>query len=147
MRIIFYLISFIVLIILLITPEAFHDDTSKLFDRIIFIGCIINMVLASVKTIKIKQYNFYIVAVLQLIYCFITVSYYDHNDFYWLRIFSIISKSNTIFDNGILSLLETLMYYLINNYFLYKKFIFNYFSVFCEKQVENHFINLFLERE
>lgn len=48
-----------------------------------------------------------------MIYCVITISYYDHNDFYWLRLFAIFSKENKVFNVDFLSSLETLMYYVI----------------------------------
>lgn len=113
MKVIFYLISLITLIIIFITPQSFHDDTTKSFDDLIIIGTILNVLLGSLKKINIKKYNFYVVSLLQMIYCVITISYYDHNDFYWLRLFAIFSKENKVFNVDFLSSLETLMYYVI----------------------------------
>ncbi|RKT00940.1 hypothetical protein [Chryseobacterium defluvii] len=113
MKIIFYTISLATLIIILITPSFFHNDVTKSFDKIVFISTIINGVLGSLSSIKIKRFNFYTIAFLQLIYCIITISNYEHNNSYWLRLYAIISKENNFFKNNFLSLLETLMYYIV----------------------------------
>ncbi|BFO66176.1 hypothetical protein KCF3NO3_21590 [Chryseobacterium sp. KCF3-3] len=113
MKVIFYLINLITLIIIFVTPQSFHDDTTKSFDNLIITVTILNVLLGSLKKINIKKYNFYIVSLLQLIYCIITISYYDHNNFYWLRLFAIFSKENKVFNVDLLSSLDTLMYYII----------------------------------
>lgn len=113
MKNIFYIISFIAALLILITPKNFHDDTTELLDKITFIGILINIILGSIKRIKLNRYNFYLIALLQFIYCIITVSYYDHSDFYWLRIDSIFSQKNKTFSNDLLSSFSTLYLYII----------------------------------
>lgn len=113
MKNIFYIISFIAALLILITPKKFHDDTTELLDKITFIGILINIILGSIKRIKLNRYNFYLIALLQFIYCIITVSYYDHSDFYWLRIDSIFSQKNKTFSNDLLSSFSTLYLYII----------------------------------
>lgn len=113
MKIIFYLISLITLIIILLTPDFFHDDATKSFDKLVFFGTILNVIFGSIKKIRIKKYNFYILSLLQLFYCLITVSGNDEIDFYWLRMTSFFSQENNFFNNEFLSSIETLMYYIV----------------------------------
>lgn len=58
MKVIFYLISLITLIIIFITPQSFHDDTTKSFDDLIIIGTILNVLLGSLKKLILKNIIF-----------------------------------------------------------------------------------------
>lgn len=103
MKVIFYIISFLSILLILFTPKSFHDDMTELLDKVVFISIMINITLASINKIRLKQYNFYLIALFQFIYCLVTVSYYEHNDSYWLRIDSIFSQKEKIFDTDLLS--------------------------------------------
>ncbi|SIS73250.1 hypothetical protein SAMN05421789_105107 [Kaistella chaponensis] len=103
MKVIFYIISFLSILLILVTPKSFHDDMTGLLDKIVFIGILINIILGSINKIHLKQYNFYLIALFQFIYCLVTISYYDHNDSYWLRIDSIFSQKEKIFNTALLS--------------------------------------------
>jgi len=97
MKITFYIISLLTLIMIFITPIFFHNDATELFDKLVSIGTILNIVLININKVRIKEYTFYIISILQFIYCFITVSGNDHDEFYWLRITSFFLLKKTIF--------------------------------------------------
>lgn len=113
MRVIFYIINLLTLIVIFITPNFFHNDATELFDKLVAISSIFNLVLMSISKIRIKRNNFHIISILQFVYCFITVSGNDHDEFYWLRITSFFSQEDNYLEDGFLSSLETLMFYMI----------------------------------
>jgi hypothetical protein len=113
MKITFYIISLLTLIMIFITPIFFHNDATELFDKLVSIGTILNIVLININKVRIKEYTFYIISILQFIYCFITVSGNDHDEFYWLRITSFFSQEDNFLKDSFLSSLETLMFYII----------------------------------
>ncbi len=103
MKVIFYIVSFLSILLILATPKNFHDDITELLDKVVFISIIVNIILANINKIRLKQNNFYLIALFQFIYCLITLSYYEHNNSYWLRIDSIFSQKEKIFNTDLLS--------------------------------------------
>ena len=97
-NLIFYILSFISLTLILLTENIFHDDGTKLLDRILITIIILNFILSFFT--PEKKLLIYI-AVLQFLYSILTIGYNDELDSYFYRLSYIFSTAKI--QNNLLS--------------------------------------------
>ncbi|WP_261511755.1 hypothetical protein [Chryseobacterium paludis] len=102
----FYLLSFISLVLILLTNKSFHDDGTELLDKIIISTIIFNLLLSFFSFEN--KILIYIVA-LQFLYTIFTVSYNDEMDSYFYRI-SYVFSIGKIHNNSLSAMIQNIWF-------------------------------------
>jgi hypothetical protein len=105
-NLLFYVLSFISLILILLTDNIFHDDGTKLLDIIVITIIILNFILSFFTSgNKLLIYT----AVLQFLYTILTVNYNDEMDSYFFRLNYIFSPAK-IQNNSLSAMIQNVWF-------------------------------------
>ncbi|MCJ7935360.1 MAG: hypothetical protein MUW56_17465 [Chryseobacterium sp.] len=105
-NLLFYVLSFISLILILLTDNIFHDDGTKLLDIIVITIIILNFILSFFTSgNKLLIYT----AVLQFLYTILTVNYNDEMDSYFYRLNYIFSLAK-IQNNSLSAMIQNVWF-------------------------------------
>lgn len=106
MKQISFILNFITILLIVITPNFFHNDFTSLADRCIIFSLILNLVL-----FKFKNYTFLksylIISICQITYCLITVTSNSELEHHRSRIFELLRYPEIFVDEFLIVLEST----------------------------------------
>ncbi len=103
---IFYVLSCVSLILILLTDNVFHDDGTELLDRIVITILTLNLTLSF---FAFENKLLIYIAILQFLYTILTVSYNDEMDSYFYRI-SYVLNVGKIHNNSLSAMIQTVWF-------------------------------------
>lgn len=112
MKILTYIINILILVIISITPNGFHNDQTRVFDFFIIFSLIANFIISLISKGSRKIY--FTILIITFVYCLFTISSNDELDTVNFRINSLF-KTNILFTTTVTNLVEevTILLFLI----------------------------------